>query len=327
MPRLLALHALVALAVVVVACGGLAPVGGNGTPSSGADGTPSAGGNAGATGLSQPCSLLTEAEVAGGSHLLDTDLPLTATSTAGDPATCEYTFSDKTPILKLSAQKNGAANTFQSRSQDQGDAASGIGDQARYLGDGHLLFLTGEYFVDLDAHYAGDYYSHGDYYQTGTDLDKTILLAKIIESRLRTGSVPAALEITAPPKLQAHSACDLLSADEARAILAKGALAATANESTPNFCYYTTVSDGMSVFTVYYRPYDGAKFYADEEGTLTAEPVSGVGDKAMYESFSQALHVLQGDSEIVVTVTDFNVSPDDAKALAQQLATKMLSHL
>jgi hypothetical protein len=104
MTRLLGLSALVGVIASLGACGGLAlPAGSNGgAGNSGGGAGNSAGGGAS---LSAPCSLLTEAEVAGGSHLLDTDLPLTITPQTGDPAYCEYTFGDKTPILKFAIRQ------------------------------------------------------------------------------------------------------------------------------------------------------------------------------------------------------------------------------
>jgi hypothetical protein len=318
--------ALVGVIALLGACGGLTPAGSNGA--GGNSGGGASNNAAGDASLSAPCSLLTEAEVAGGSHLLDTDLPLAITPQTGDPAYCEYTFSDKTPILKFAIRQNGAADAYQKALDPATDqAVADMGDKAQYAGDGVLKFLTGPYFVNLDAHYAGEYYTHGDYYQTGVDLDKTVLLAKIIESRLRTGSVPAALEITAPPALQAHAGCDLLSADEAAGIVGKGAMTTSVNESVPNYCYYSIASSSEPSFNIYFKPYDGQKFFASEQETVQAQPVSGIGDKAMYDSFSQKLHVLKGDSVIVVSIDDLSMSPDDAQDLAQQIAAKVLPNL
>jgi hypothetical protein len=78
---------------------------------------------------------------------------------------------------------------------------------------------------------------------------------------------------------------------------------------------------------VHVRRQDANPEVRDPPGFLTGPYFVNLDAHYAGESFSQALHVLKGDSEFVVTITDFSVAAEAALALAQQLATKILARI
>ena len=268
----------------------------------------------GAAALNDPCGLLTVAEAAGA---MGTD-PLTSSGTAGDPATCSYTLGDGEEALAIDVLRNGAAAQYQSF-VDNGSAedVSGIGDAALYeRGTRRLLFKVSDLLIYVFPRYVN-----------GADaaLGAATAMAKIIAARLTTGSVPPELQITAPPIISAETACDLLSADEAASVLAKGPMSAQGNQFTPQFCTYAIVSSGEVVLSTFFQPKGGAATFAGIEGSGTTDPVSGLGDKAMFEPGTGILFVLKGDTLLNVNV--FGQEPAATLDLDRQLAEVMLTHL
>ena len=330
MARRLAFCVSLLASVVLAACGGTtsAPSAVPGSLAAGASrpAATAAGGGGGATAaataqpgggggaLNDPCGLLTVAEAAGA---MGTD-PLTASGTAGDPANCSYTLGDGEEALAITVLRNGAAAQYQSF-VDNGSAedVSGVGDVALYeRGTRRLLFKVGELLIYVFPRYVN-----------GADaaLGAATAMARIIAARLTTGSVPPALQITAPPVISAETACDLLSADEAASILDKGRLSAEGNQITPQFCTYGIASTGEVILSTYFQPRAGAATLAGIEGSLTTDPVSGLGDKAMFEPGLGILYVLTGDTLLNVNV--FGQEPAATLDMDRQLAEIMLSHL
>ena len=123
----------------------------------------------------------------------------------------------------------------------------------------------------------------------------------------------------------ADTACDLLSTDEAAAILAKGPLSATPNQFAPQFCPYAIVATGEVVLSTYFQPKGGAATFAGIQGTATTDPVSGLGDKAMFEPGSGILYVLKGDT--LLNANLFGQGPTETLAQDTKLVEVMLSHL
>ena len=210
----------------------------------------------------------------------------------------------------------GAAAQFQSFI-DSGSAEeiSGLGDAALYeRGTSRLLVRVGDLLV----------FVYTRYIQT-EPLAAATAMARIIEARLRTGSVPPELQITAPPVIAAEAACDLLSAEEAASVLGTGALLAEASEFTPQFCTYALVSTGEVVISTFLQRKGGIATWTGYESSLVTDSVAGLGDKAMFESSTGILFVLKGDS--ILNVNVFGQGPSVALDLNGQLAEIMLSHL
>ena len=276
------------------------------------------GGN-GQPAVADPCAYLTTDEVAGTSRI-PADQQITSTPTIGDPADCSY-FADSDTLVQVAFQRehgpDGYANTVESSTSDE--PVSEVGDDAVYYPDGEVIFMVGDLFVALRARYAGNTQTHED------SRAGTIALAKIIAGRLVGASLPPELQITPPPIVNAGTACDLLSADEAASVLNKGAMTATAQESVPTFCSYSVASSQEVLASTYFKPTDGIAFYADLEGSLTTDPVTALGDNAMFEPDTGILYVLKNDSMFNANV--YEADPQDALEPDQQLAEIMLTHL
>jgi len=309
------LQTAIVAAMAVAACGGTAgPTspgstsvdgGGGGTP--GPVATASGGGVGGGAGLDDPCSLLTTDEVSGA---LGTD-PLTASGTPGDPARCLYALADGEEALDFDLYRDGAAGFFQTFvDAGSGESVDGLGDEALYEPSSRrLLVRTGDYLIMLFSRLDG--------------LERSSAMARIIVARLTTGSVPPEIQITAPPVIAAETACDLLSADEAASVIGKGPMEAQGSEFSPQFCTYAVTSTGEVVVSTFLQASGGAAAW--DSYSAASEPVSGLGDRAMFEATTGILFVLKGDAMFNVNV--FLPNPADALDPDRQLAEVMLGHL
>ncbi len=264
--------------------------------------------------LKDPCGMLTVAEAAGA---MDT-AALTAKGTPGDPAKCSYALGDGEEALVIDVLQNGAATQYQAFvANGSAEEVPDIGDGALYeRGTRRLVFKVGDLLIYVFPRYVN-----------GADsaLEAATAMAQIIAARLTTGSVPPALQITAPPVIAAGSACDLLSADEAASILIKGPMAAQANPAAPQFCPYAIVATGEIILSTYFQARDGAATFAGIQSTSTTEPVAGLGDKAMFEPGTGILFVLKGETLLNANV--FGQGPTETLALDKKLVEFMLSHL
>jgi len=263
---------------------------------------------------------LTAEEVAGTARI-PVDQVITPTPTVDDPAACSYDLADAGGVVSVIFQRYGAQTAFHYNvEQDHsGEQLADIGESAYYFADGNLRFLMNDLYVNLTAGYAGNSQNHED------SRAGTIAMAKIVAARLAGTSLPPELQITAPPVVNAESACDLLTAEEAASVLNKGAMTATANESVPAYCTYSLASSQEVLASTYFKPTNGIEFYGQMESSMTTDPVSGVGDKAMFEPSTGILYVLKDDSFFNVNV--FGSDPADALERDQDLAQLMLSHL
>jgi len=290
--------------------GSLATLGGpaGGTAGPGA----TAGGSGGGSLPADVCSLLTVDEVRGA---LVTD-PLTVESTAGDPAKCDYWLAKDDLALELTViTRNGPAQFQALVDANLQEPVSGLGDGAQYDSGGRrLAFLTSGHYVNLRAAYASD---------SESTLKALTLLAKIIIARLTTGTVPPELLVTAPPNISANTGCDLLSADEAASILAKGRMASTS--TTPALCTYSLASSGEVLVSVYLKRKEASTAWPSMIASLTVDPVTGLGDDARFESSSGILYVLKGDSYFTVNV--FSQDPGTVLDADKRLAVIMLGNL
>jgi len=297
--------ALVALGVLA-GCGGAAAPGGSGT--SGGSGT------AGSGGGFDPCSLLTGDEAGGALHIE----ALKPTGTRGDSSSCSYALSSGEEALVVSVVGAGAAGQFQSFVDNGSAEVAGVGDKALFeRGTRRLVFLAGGRFVAVFPRYAA-----------GTDaaLDASTNIGQIIASRLTSGSVPSGLAATPPPITRAQVACDLMSAAEAAAVLGLGSLTADSNGAS-QFCYYSLASTGEVGITAYFRRTGGSDAWGGLVGSMTTDPVTGLGEKATFEPGTNTLYMLQGDSIINVAVMTAGLGPAAALEQASRLARIMLTHL
>jgi hypothetical protein len=316
--RLAILVAVIALSLV--ACSGNSAVGQTNAPgpTSGTGGGPTGGPNAtpggAGGGVFDPCAQLTVDEAAGA---MGTD-PLSAEPTTGDPATCRYKLGGGEEALVVDYLANGASAQFQAYI-DNGSAepVSGVGDRALYeSGTRRLVFMAGEQFVVVYPRYVN---------ATNDALVAATAMGKIIAARMTTGSIPPGLQITAPPAISADDACDLLSGDEAAGVMAKGPMKAEGNPATPQFCTYSLASTSEVLFTVYLDAKGGRSAWDMFAGSLVTEPVSGLGEQAMFEPSTGILFALKGDS--VLNVNVYGSSPQESLDLDRRLMEIMLGHL
>jgi hypothetical protein len=264
-------------------------------------------------GILDACALLTGDEAGGAIHTQ----ALTPTGTTGDPAHCSYALPDGEEALVIDVMRNGAQTQYQGF-VDAGTAedVSGVGDRALYeRGTRRLVFMVGDVLVYVFPRYVN-----------GADaaLEADTAIGKVIAARLTTGAVPTGLAATPPPLVSAETACDLLSADEASGVMGQQ-LKSEGNPAVAQFCTYSVVSSGEVVLTTYLQRVGGSDTWPGLEGSLTTEPVSGLGEKAMFEPSTSILFVLQGDA--ILNVNVFGRSPADALALDRQLAEIALTHL
>jgi hypothetical protein len=264
--------------------------------------------------VADACAQLTVAEAAGA---MSSD-PLTSTATTGDPSNCRYRLADGEEALVVDYIVNGATPQYEAFvSAGSAEEVAGVGDRARYeRGTRRLVMMTGGVFVSIFPRYVN-----------GTDdaLEASSAMGKIIAARLTTGSVPPGLQVTAPPVIAATNACDLLSADEAAGVIGKGPMTVQPSSSTPQFCSYAVTSSGEVLVSVYLDAKGGRSAWNTFTGSLSTEPVSGLGDQALFEPSTGILFALKGDSLLNVNV--FGVPPDQALAPDRRLMEIMLRHL
>ena len=307
-------------ALAVAACGGTPgptspaagqPTGGGGGATAGPPATAGAGGG---SATEDPCALLTAEEAAGA---IDTD-PLSITAVPGDPARCSYALASSEEVLVIDVLRNGAAAQFQTYlDAGSAEAISGVGDAALFeRSTRRLVFTTGDLFISIFSRYVG-----------GADAaqEATTAIGKIIAARVTTGTVPPDIQLTAPPVVTAETACDLLSADDAAEVLDQGAMEAQGSEFSPQFCTYAVSSSGEVVLSTYLDPKGGLGVWENFAGSLTTDPVEGLGDLAMYEPSTGILFVLEGDS--IINANVFGRSEGKALELDRQLLEIMLSNL
>ena len=315
------------LLLMVLAAFGLGSCSGSGAgPTQNTSGTPTASGGGGPTARpAQPtpngsasaaaaCALLTLDEAAGA---LGTS-PLTATESGADPSSSSYSIGPGDEALRLDILRNGAETQYQGF-VDAGSSESvdGVGDKALFeRGTRRLLFIAGGALVYVFPRYVGS---------ADRALAASTAIGKIIAARLTTGTVPPALVKTPPPVVSAKTACDLLSAEEAAAVLGNGPMRVDANANALQFCTYAVASTGEVVLSTYLQRTGGGDAFAGFESSLTTDPVSGIGAKAIFEASTGILFVLQGDA--VFNVNVFGVAPAAARSQDEALARVMLTHL
>jgi hypothetical protein len=287
--------------------------GGGGASSSGPNATGGGSGTGSGTAIADPCAQVTVAEAAGA---MGTD-PLTAHPTPGDPAKCSYQLASGEETLVVTYVLEFAPNQYKAVVDAGSDEVPGIGDKARYVpGTRSLTFMVGKVLVTVFQRYVQS---------SDPSREITFAIGKIIAARMATGSVPPGLQITAPPVLKAKSACDLLSGDEAAGVIAKGPMTAKPNPSTPQFCTYALTSSGEELLSVYLDAKGGQSTWSSMTSTLETDPVSGLGDQALFESFTGILFVLKADS--ILNVNVYGLSPEETLPLDRKLMEIMLRHL
>lgn len=120
----------------------------------------------------------------------------------------------------------------------------------------------------------------------------------------------------------ASAACDLITPEEAAGILDSGALTTTGGEvAGQTYCDYRT-ADGQTVLTTYMQA-NAAQLWSVYESSLQTDPVSGIGDKAMFEASTKLLLVLKGSTFFNVFVSDIDLSPEQALEVEKELAQVM----
>jgi hypothetical protein len=124
----------------------------------------------------------------------------------------------------------------------------------------------------------------------------------------------------------ATEACQLISGDEAGTALGTAALMSVGGAVGPQtYCDYRTAS-GETVFTTYMQPGAG-QLWAVFESSLTTDPVSGLGDKAMFEPSTKILFVLKGETFFNVFVGTVGLSAAEALEQEKKLAQIMVGNI
>jgi hypothetical protein len=122
------------------------------------------------------------------------------------------------------------------------------------------------------------------------------------------------------------AACELITPEEVAAALGTGALTSTGGQVGPQtFCDYRTAS-GDAVMTSYMQPGAGG-MWSVFEGSLQTEPVSGLGDKAMFEPSTKLLFVLKGDTFFNVFIATVGLAAADALEQEKRLAAIMVGRI
>ena len=318
-------HSLLGLTLVLLAaCGGSAGgPGGQGTPAASSDvaatagsGSTPGGGTGGGTGTTgDACSLVTVDEARGAEQL-----PSQQTLTpASDGASCAFMLSDGTAAMTILVEWTGGTKRLATYDTSTYEPISGVGDQAFYDNPStNLLMLVGDALVTI----------HSEWVQQA-DPAKVALsgLGRIVASRLTTGRVPAELEITPPPVVNAGSACDLLTADALAAIVKQGAMASSGDPNLPQYCYFTIASTGVQAVSIRLQAHAGADAWDSNIAGMQTDPVSGIGDKAAWSSFDQSLMILQHESIIQVTVLGLGLDADAALAIAKPIGAAAVANL
>ena len=318
-------HSVLGLALAgLAACGGSAGgPGGQGTPAASSDvagtaapGATPGGGTGGGTGTTgDACSLVTVDEARGAEQLPSKET-LTAVS---DGASCTFTLSDTTAAMTILVEWTGGTRRLATYDTSTYEPLSGVGDQAFYDNPRTiLLMLVGDALVTI----------HSGWVQQ-TDPAKVALsgLGRIVASRLTTGSVPAELEITPPPVVNAGSACDLLTADALAGIVKQGAMASSGDPNLPQYCYFTIPATGVQAVSIRLQAHAGADAWDSTIAGMETEPVSGLGDKAAWSSFDQSLLILKHESIIQVTVLGLGLDADAALPVATAIGTAAIANL
>lgn len=307
--------------LVLAACGGAAGPGGSGGPGQGTPGGPGGGaggpgatttGGGGGSVLSDVCRLLTVDEVAGA---LSTDPILTAGPDPNWDAGCVYSLAPQDEALVVRVVSQDADAYFAAMAEGR-EAVDGVADGGVYsTSDRELSIRTGGVVVRMRAVYASD---------AVTTLANLKALAAIVIARVAGTAVPPESQITAPPLLNAATACDLLSKEDVARILDKGPIAVV-DTAGAQFCSYTLEATGEYLAGIYLDRKGGIKAWQDLLAEGTTEHVDGLGNDAAYEAFNRRLSVQVGDQ--IMHVELYVVGDDEALGLARQLMEIMLRNL
>jgi hypothetical protein len=122
----------------------------------------------------------------------------------------------------------------------------------------------------------------------------------------------------------AKTACELLTPEEAARELGTGPLTAEGGElAGQTYCDYR--ESGATVLTTYMQP-NAEQLWGVYETSLQADPVAGIGDKALYEPSTKLLLVLKGSTFFNIFIAEFTLSSEEAleksKVLAGIMATR-----
>jgi len=314
-----------AIACVVAslaACGGSGAPGGAratattpGASSGGTVATPAADATSGGGPTAEVCGLLTLDEVRGAEQIASSDT--VTTSSTGDD--CTYVTSDGSPVLMVLLARTGGARQLKTYDTTDFETISGVGDEAYFQGSSSILWmLVGDSLVNLHS---------GRVQNVDQARIATSGMGRIIAARLTAGAVSAEIEITAPPVLNAGSACDLVTADALAAIVGQGTLTSSGDPNLPQLCYFTLASSGVQAVSIRFQAHSGPAAWDSTIAASETTTVSGLGDKAAWDDFDQSLFVLRGDSIIQVTVLGLNLDSDAAQAMARAIARAAVGNL
>lgn len=258
------------------------------------------------------CTLLTVDEVAGA---LSTDPILTSGPDPDWEAGCIYALAPTDPALVVRAVTKDADAYFAAMAEGR-DPVAGVADGGVYsTSDRELSIKTGGLVVRMRAVYASDAF---------TTLDNLKALAAIVVARVAGKAVPPESRITAPPLLNAATACDLLPRDDVARILGSGPIAVVDTAGT-QFCSYTLEATGEYLAGIYLDRKGGLKAWQDVLADGTTEQVDGLGNDAAWDASDRRLNVQVGDQ--IMHVELYAAGDDAALGLARQLMEIMLRNL
>jgi len=316
----------IAAVLALAACGGAVSPGttqGAGQATAGAPGGPGAtiggpdatGNGDGSGGVpADVCALLTVDEVAGA---LATDPTLTAGPDPEYAQACAYALGTDDYALRVRVVTDKVDAAWTALGADGArEVVDGLGGGALYsTSDRELEIKVGGTIVRLWAVYAGD---------SETTLEHLKALAKIVIARLQGTAVPPDSQITAPPLVNATTACDLLSKDDVARVLEAGPIGVV-DTTGAQLCSFTVEATGEYLVGVYLDRKGGLAAWQSIIGSGTTEHVDGLGNDAAYDAFSKRLAVQVGDQ--IVHVEVYSVADDKALATDRALMEIMLGNL
>jgi hypothetical protein len=137
-------------------------------------------------------------------------------------------------------------------------------------------------------------------------------------------AAPGAGNPTAPPAGGAAEACTLLTTDDVQAVVGTEVTGTIPTPGYPSICLYLTATNPAGAFS--YWP-GGGPLWTVYESSQSLEPVSGVGDSALWEAQTASLIVLKGDSLISITAGMGSDELSTRQQWAKQLAAIVVSRL
>ncbi len=116
----------------------------------------------------------------------------------------------------------------------------------------------------------------------------------------------------------AAAACDLITADEASSVMGVGNLTAESTPGDTSYCIYSG-ADSAAVVATSYNASNANDIMGAFGGQAGVTEVSGIGDRALWDSNSATLFVAKGDAVIGITAGDGSMDIAQRQDFSEQL--------